>query len=176
MVYVLLADGFEEVEAIETIDILRRGGVNLQTVGINGKRVTGSHKITVEADILIDEVSANEMEALILPGGPGHQLIEKSQKAKDLIMKAYSDCILAAICAAPSILGKMGLLNGKKATCFPGYEEYLQGALVTGEKAQTDGNIITARGAGAASDFGFSILTALKGEQTALNIKEVMQY
>lgn len=176
MVYLLLADGFEEVEALEPTDILRRGGVDVKTVGICDKRVTGSHNITVEADISIDDVSAEGMEALILPGGPGHTLIEQNEKAKELIMKAASDSILAAICASPSIIGKMGLLEGKKATCFPGYEECLKGAALTREKAVKDGNIITARGAGAASEFGFLILAALKGRETADKIKEVMQY
>lgn len=176
MVYVLLVDGFEEIEAIEPIDILRRGGVELKTVGVYKKIVTGSHGISVEADIEIGEVSEEDMELLILPGGPGHELIEKSDRAKELILKAAKDSLLAAICASPFILGRMGLLNGKKATCFPGYEKYLTGAFKTDGKAVRDGNIITGKGAGAAAEFGFLILSVLKGQKAADEIKDVMQY
>lgn len=176
MVYVLLVDGFEEVEAIEPIDILRRGGVELRTAGVYGKSVTGSHGIQVTADIDIDEVDEKSMELLILPGGPGHTLIEKSEKAKLLIEKAAADAMIAAICASPSILGKMGILKGRKAVCFPGFEKFLDGAKISEEKTAFDGNIITGRGAGAAAEFGFMILGALKGQAKADEIKDVMQY
>ena len=176
MVYVLLADGFEEVEAIEPIDILRRGGVSVATVGIFGKYVTGSHNIKIEADITIDEVSPFDMELLMLPGGPGHTSIEKSAKARELILYAHKNSMLSAICASPSIIGKMGLLKGKKATCYPGFEKYLDGALVVSDKAVADGNIITGKGAGAASEFGFLMLSALKGKETANSVRDGMQY
>ncbi len=177
MVYVLLVDGFEEIEAIEPVDILRRGGVLVKTVGVYEKTVKGSHDITIEADILIDEVLPDDMELLMLPGGPGHGLIWESQKAKELILEAdKKNCFVTAICASPSILGKMGLLKGKKATCFPGFEEFLEDALISEEKVVRDGKIITAKGAGAAAEFGFLMLSALKGEETAQKIREVMQY
>lgn len=177
MIYVLLTDGFEEIEAIEPIDILRRGGAEVKTVGVSGKNVTGAHGITVEADILPNEVRESDMELLVLPGGPGHKGIEKNSRCTELISYAYNNNIyLAAICASPSILGRAGLLKGKKATCFPGFEKYLDGAEYVSDKAVQDGRIITARGAGAAADFGFMLLSALKGSETANKIKSDMQY
>ena len=177
MVYVMLADGFEEVEAIEPIDILRRGGVEVQTVGVKGKVVTGAHGIPVTADIEIGEVDAESMDLLMLPGGAGHEILDASNAVHALISYAVAHSIyISAICAAPSILGKKLILEGKKATCFPGYEKYLYGADITGEKAVVDGKIITGKGAGAAADFGFAMLEILKGKETADKIKEIMQY
>ena len=177
MVYVLLADGFEEVEAIEPIDILRRGGVEVKTVGVTGKTVTGSHGITVTADIEINEVDGDDMELLMLPGGPGHELLDASNAVHALISYAVANGIyVSAICAAPSIIGKKMLLEGKKATCFPGYEKYLYGAEVVPDKAAQDGKVITGKGAGAASDFGFLMLAALKDKATADKINETMKY
>lgn len=177
MVYVMLADGFEEVEAIEPIDILRRGGVEVQTVGVKGKVVTGAHGIPVTADIEIGEVDAESMDLLMLPGGAGHEILDASNAVHVLISYAVAHGIyISAICAAPSILGKKLILEGKKATCFPGYEKYLYGADITGEKAVVDGKIITGKGAGAAADFGFAMLEILKGKETADKIKEIMQY
>ncbi len=176
MVYVLLADGFEEVEAIEPIDILTRGGVEVTTVGVTGKVVTGAHGIPVTADIEINEVTPDDMELLMLPGGAGHELLDASNEVHRLINYAVSNGLyISAICAAPSILGKKQLLDGKKATCFPGYEKYLYGADVT-EKAVVDGKIITGKGAGAAAEFGFTMLKILKDAETANRIKEIMQY
>lgn len=176
MVYVLLVDGFEEVEAIEPIDILRRGSVEVKTIGVYDKYVTGAHGIKVEADIAIEE-AGTDIELLIVPGGPGHTLIEKSEKAMKMIKSVYEKNItVAAICAAPSILGKIGILEGKRATCFPGYEKFLLGAEISKAKVENDGNIITAKGAGAASDFGFEILKQLKGEKIAGEIKAGMQF
>ncbi len=177
MVYVLLADGFEEVEAIEPIDILTRGGVEVTTVGVTGKVITGAHGIPVTADIEINEVTPDDMELLMLPGGAGHELLDASNEVHGLINYAVSNGLyISAICAAPSILGKKQLLDGKKATCFPGYEKYLYGADVTAEKAVVDGKIITGKGAGAAAEFGFTMLKILKDAETANRIKEIMQY
>lgn len=177
MVYVLLADGFEEVEAIEPIDILTRGSVEVTTVGVTGKVVTGAHGIPVTADIEINEVTPDDMELLMLPGGAGHELLDASNEVHGLINYAVSNGLyISAICAAPSILGKKQLLDGKKATCFPGYEKYLYGADVTAEKAVVDGKIITGKGAGAAAEFGFTMLKILKDAETANRIKEIMQY
>ena len=177
MVYVLLADGFEEVEAIEPIDILTRGGVEVTTVGVTGKVVTGAHGIPVTADIEINEVTPDDMELLMLPGGAGHELLDASNEVHGLINYAVSNGLyISAICAAPSILGKKQLLDGKKATCFPGYEKYLYGADVTAEKAVADGKIITGKGAGAAAEFGFTMLKILKDAETANRIKEIMQF
>lgn len=177
MVYVLLADGFEEIEAIEPIDILTRGGVEVTTVGVTGKVVTGAHGIPVTADIEINEVTPDDMELLMLPGGAGHELLDASNEVHGLINYAVSNGLyISAICAAPSILGKKQLLDSKKATCFPGYEKYLYGADVTAEKAVVDGKIITGKGAGAAAEFGFTMLKILKDAETANRIKEIMQY
>lgn len=177
MVYVMLADGFEETETIEPIDILRRGGVSVRAVGVTGMSVTGAHGISIAADIGIDDVNKADMELLMLPGGAGHELLDKSDKVHALIDFAYENGIyIAAICAAPSILGRKGLLKSKKATCFPGYEKYLDGAAVCADKAVRDGNIITAKGAGAAAEFGFEMLGVLKSADTAKSVREIMQY
>lgn len=177
MVYVMLADGFEETEAIEPIDILKRGGVDVVTVGVKDKTVTGSHGITIITDIGIEEVDPENMELLMLPGGMGHEILDASNEVHGLINYAVANGLyIAAICAAPSILGKKMLLEGKKATCFPGYEKYLYGADVVSDKAVVDGKFITAKGAGAAADFGFEMLTVLKNRETADKVKEIMQY
>lgn len=177
MVYVLLADGFEEIEAIEPIDIMRRGGVEVKTVGVTGEWVTGAHGISVKADIGINEVDGDSMELLMLPGGGGHELLDASNAVHALISYAVANKkYVSAICAAPSILGKKMLLEGKKATCFPGYEKYLYGAEIVPDKAVVDGKFITGKGAGAASEFGFLILSLLKDKATADKIKEIMQY
>lgn len=177
MVYVMFADGFEETEAIEPIDILKRGGVDVVTVGVKDKTVTGSHGITIITDIGIEEVDPEKMELLMLPGGVGHEILDASNEVHGLINYAVANGLyIAAICAAPSILGKKMLLEGKKATCFPGYEKYLYGADVVSDKAVVDGKFITAKGAGAAADFGFEMLTVLKNRETAEKVKEIMQY
>lgn len=177
MVYVMFADGFEETEAIEPIDILKRGGVDVVTVGVKDKTVTGAHGITIITDIGIEEVDPENMELLMLPGGMGHEILDASNEVHGLINYAVAnELYIAAICAAPSILGKKMLLEGKKATCFPGYEKYLYGADVVSDKAVVDGKFITAKGAGAAADFGFEILTVLKSRETADKVKEIMQY
>lgn len=177
MVYVMLADGFEEVEAIEPIDILKRGGVEVTTVGVKGRTVTGAHGITVTADIEINEVNPENMELLMLPGGAGHEILDASNEVHGLINYAVVNGLyISAICASPSILGKKMMLEGKKATCFPGFEKYLYGAETVSDKAVVDGKIITGKGAGAASEFGFAMLEILKDKETADEIKEIMQY
>ena len=178
MVYLLLADGFEEIEALTPLDILRRAGVNVKTVSIKDKTVTGAHNIPVTADAVVSELdSIDDMELLILPGGAGHELLDASNAAHAMINHAHERGLyIAAICAAPSILGKKMLLSGKRATCFPGYEKYLHGAEVTDEKVVVDGKFITARGAGAAAEFGFKICELLKGAKTASELSSAMQY
>ena len=178
MVYVFLAEGFEEVEALAPVDILRRGGVEVKTVGIGGKTVTGSHGIAVSSDLAEDEVTLSEIEAIVLPGGmPGTLNLEKNNTVKAALQfAAENGKLIGAICAAPSILGKAGLLAGKRATCFPGFEEYLSGAKYCDVPAVRDGNIITSRGAGAALEFGFFLLAALKGEIAADKLRLAMKY
>lgn len=179
MVYVLLADGFEEIEAIEPIDILRRCGVEVKTASImQTKEVRGAHGITVTADIMINEVVPEGAEMIMLPGGGlGHELLDASNDVHGLINYAVSNGLyIAAICAAPSILGKKHLLESKRATCFPGFEKYLYGAEVTGDKVVFDGKFITAKGAGAAADFGFELAKILCGKEKSDEIKSQMQY
>ena len=177
MVYVLLAEGFEEIEALEPVDIMRRCGIEVATVGIAAKTVRGSHGITVEADMDMSGVKPEDMEALVLPGGPGHELLDASNEVHYLINTAHADGkYIAAICAAPSVIGKKGMLRDKNATCFPGYEDYLYGANITGEKAVVDGKFITARGAGAAAEFGFAIAALLCGSEKAQEVRASMQY
>lgn len=178
MVYVLLADEFEEIEALEPIDIMRRADIDVKTVSITeNKIVTGAHGIPVTADITISEVEPSDIELLMLPGGAGHQLLDASNAVHNLINETLvRSSYIAAICASPSILGKKQLLFGKKATCFPGYEKYCYGADIVRDKAVIDGTVITGRGAGAAADFGFLIVSVLKDEETAEALKETMQY
>lgn len=183
MVYIVLANGFEEIEAIEPADIMRRAGIDVTTVSItDSKYVKGAHGITVEADTVIADILNNgtapsDMEVLMLPGGEGHVLLDKCNEVHALLNDALiREKYIAAICAAPSILGKKQILMGKNATCYPGFEQYCYGASMTGKKTVVDGRIITGRGPGAASDFGFTLVTLLKGTDAAKALKETMQY
>ena len=179
MVYVFLANGFEEVEALVPVDILRRAGIKTQTVGVTGKTVTGSHGISVECDIEIKDAKTDNLEAVILPGGmPGTTNLDENDGVHKFIDYATEkNLVIAAICAAPSIIGKKGLLRSRDAVCFPGFEGALAGANIVPLKAVRSGNIITACGAGAAFEFGFLILNALTGnEQSAANMASAMKY
>jgi 4-methyl-5(b-hydroxyethyl)-thiazole monophosphate biosynthesis len=172
-----LVDGFEECEALVPLDMLRRADIEVQTVGIETTRVTGAHDITVTADIDEEEVELDDaLDMVILPGGPGHQALGKSQLVKDALdFCDENGRFIAAICAAPSILGMLGLLEGKKATCFPGYEDHLLGAEVVTDLVLRDGHFITAKGAGAALEFGFALIAALKGKPKAEQVWQSMQ-
>ena len=178
MVYVLLADGFEEIEAIEPIDIMRRAGIDVKTVSIKtDKTVMGAHSIQIIADMVITDVEPDDIELLMLPGGAGHELLDASNEVHYLM----NECVirgkyLASICAAPSIPGKKMILSGKRATCFPGFEKYLYGAEVVSDKVAEDGKFITAKGAGAAAEFGFKLVEILKSKDEAVALKEQMQY
>lgn len=163
-----LANGFEETEAIAPLDLLRRTGADIFTVGIGGKEVVGAHGITLVAD-LDDGETLPECDAVVLPGGmPGTINLERSETvSKTVDSVAKKGGYLCAICAAPSVLGKKGLLKGKRATCYMGFEETLVGATVTGELVETDGRVITAKGAGAAVEFGLAIVEAIYGKAAA---------
>ena len=176
MYYEFLANGFEEIEALATLDILRRAGIDVRTVGIGGRTVTGSHNITVVADICEQDIDRDKAEGIILPGGmPGTIGLERSQTVGEMIsLAAEKGLIIAAICAAPSILGHKMLLKGKKAVCFEGFEEQLIGATVLNKAAVKDGNIITACGAGAAFEFGFMIVKYIKGGDAADHLRASM--
>lgn len=178
MVYCFLADGFEELEAIAPIDMLKRAGIEVITVGVTGKNVTGSHGITFVADITEDEVLLNEkLEAVILPGGmPGTLNLEKNETVQSTIDYAANNGILiCAICAAPSVLGHRGLLSGKNATAFPGFEKDLQGANTNADFVVRDGNFITAKGAGVAVEFGLEIVSYLVSKEKSDEIKSTIQ-
>jgi protein deglycase len=165
MVYVFFADGFEEIEAIAPVDILRRSNIAVKTVGVGGRSIRGAHGITIAADIDVDSVG-QDSEMIVLPGGmPGTRNLEKSaavQKCIDYV--AERGAFIAAICAAPSILGHKGLLRGKKAVCYPGYEKDLVGASVMSSQVCEDGQIITGNGPGAAFAFGLLLASRLGGD------------
>lgn len=178
MIYVFLADGFEEVEALAPVDLLRRTGLTVQTVGVTGKVVTGSHGVAVAADILPEAVVLDDaVEAVVLPGGmPGASNLDASPVVQAAVdFAAQNGKLVCAICAAPFILGKKGLLSGKRATCFPGFEEQLCGARVTGEFVSQDGQYITAKGMGAAVDFGLAVVKALCGAEAAAQLRAAIQ-
>ena len=175
MVYVLLANGFEEIEALCPVDVLRRGGCEVKTVGITGKTVTGSHGITIEADISPEEVK-DDIELLIFPGGlPGADNLDASPYTDKFIETANKNGgRIAAICAAPYILGKRNLLKGRKATCYPSdkFIAQLKGACYTKEAVITDGNITTGAGMGVSFKFACELLSLLKGDEVANTIAE----
>lgn len=179
MVYMFLANGFEETEALCPLDLLRRAGVEVTTVGVGTDIACGAHGIRVMTDIPEIMFRDSSPEMIILPGGmPGAENLDSSRTVDEAIHAcAKTGGYLCAICAAPMILGKRGLLNGKKATCFPGFEEHLSGADLSGaeidpqETVVRDGNIITAKGMGAAFDFGIALVEALRGKDMAQKIK-----
>lgn len=178
MVYVFLADGFEEIEALTPVDILRRGRVDVVTVGVGGRTVRGSHNITVAADIADSELPDLEgTEGVILPGGmPGTLNLEKCPAVINTVKYcAEKGLLISAICAAPSILGHMGLLKDKKAVCYPSFESELEGYKACDEFVCRDGNIITAKGMGVSVDFGLEILAYLRGEELSGKIRGSIQ-
>lgn len=178
MIYAFLAKGFEEVEAIATVDVIRRAELDVCTVGVGSKLVCGSHNIPVFCDLEENEISINDdVDGIILPGGmPGTLNLEKSKVVNDLIDYAMkNNKLIAAICAAPSVLGHKGLLKGKQATCFPGFEEELDSAIISDDFVVTDGNIITARGMGSAIDFGLAIAEYFSDKNSALRLKNTLQ-
>lgn len=172
MVYLLLADGFEETEAVAPLDVLRRAEIKVRTVGVTGDMVTGAHGIKMQADLAMEQIDTDTMTGIILPGGmPGTLNLQKDARVTELLKTAAAqDKLIAAICAAPMILGGLGLLEGRRATCFPGFEEELHGAQVEDSGVVTDGSFITGRGAGVALQFGAAIVDyfipdSLKGGQ-----------
>ena len=168
--YVFFADGFEEVEALTSVDVLRRAGANALMVSVNGeKTVKGAHGISLCCDASIHEVDFAKADLLLLPGGmPGASNLAASETLNGQLQAfAAEGKLLAAICAAPRVLGKCGLLHGKKATCYPGFESYLEGAEVTGAMVQQDGNIVTGKGPAAALEFALKVAENLVGKAKA---------
>ena len=164
-VLLCLIDGFEEIEALATVDVLRRGEVDVQTVSLTGKReVTGSHDIVVQTDVLFDDADFGAANVLIIPGGTPD--FDKHEGLKEQLVEFdKAGKTIAAICAAPMVPGGLGLLDGKKATCYPGFEKYLKGAqLQDGAAVVVDGNIITGRGPGLALQFALQVLESIEGE------------
>lgn len=178
-VYVFLADGFEEIEGLTVVDILRRAQIDVETVSIMGrKEIHGSHQITLQADCLFEEADVNSADMLVLPGGmPGTKYLEEYQPLLDALLKANEDGKkLAAICAAPRILAGLGLLNGKKAVVYPAMEEYLKDAEILKAPAAVDGNVITGRGMGAAIPFALELVAQLLGKEKAQEISKSIVY
>jgi len=173
-VFVFLATGFEEIEAIAPIDIFKRANIDVITVSTSGtKAVCGAHGITVLADALFADTDFSSADLLFLPGGmPGTKNLDASETLKQLIAaQLENDKPVAAICAAPSILGKMGLLNGREAICYPGFENQLTGAILSEDKIVKSGLIHTAKGAGVAIQFALSLVAELKGKVEADRIE-----
>lgn len=174
MVYVLLGTGFEETEAIAPVDLLRRAGVEVTTVGINGKIVKGSHGIGVEADTTLEEADFSHLEMIVLPGGLGGVASCRASKgAMDALAKAWQDGkYVAAICAGPTVLADLGITDGKACTCYPGCEGSMGGAnMVPDTAAIQDGRLITGTSAGCAISFGLKLIEALKGAEAAETIR-----
>ena len=178
MIYMFLADGFEEVEALAPLDVMRRAGLDVKTVGVGDNFIRGSHGITVVCDMSTTGLEVPEfLDGVILPGGmPGTVNLEKNKTVQAFIDSAYERHeFLCAICAAPSILGHKGYLSGKEATCFPGFEDELLDAKVSADKVVVDGKIITAKGAGCALDFGFAIVSQVESPLEAERVAKAMQ-
>lgn len=178
MVYTLLANGFEEIEALAVVDILRRAQIPVKTISVSDNLVVnGAHDIKVTADELLND-AAMDFDLVFLPGGyPGYVNLENEPKVIDILKKACKENkIVAAICAAPSILGKAGLLEGKTACCFPSFEETLNGADVSFDDVCVSDNIITSRGAGTAHKLAFKLVEILKDKETADELKTAMIY
>ena len=177
-VVLFLADGFEEVEALTSVDLLRRAGIDLKTMAIQDLAVQGAHGIEVKADLLFDPEYIKTCDAMILPGGmPGTKnLQEHKGLEKELLEFAKEKKIIAAICAAPMVMGRLGLLKGRKACCHPGYEENLLGAQLEDGLVSVDENYVTSRGVGTAIAFALRLIEILKDKETADQVKESIVY
>lgn len=175
-VAVLLAEGFETIEALTTVDILRRAGVTCNTIGTKNLEVTTSHSITIKADKVLNE-EVCDYDVVVLPGGmPGAVNLRDDEKVNELVKKFYDEGkLVAAICAGPITLGKLGIVKGKNATCYPGFENQLEGCNYKEELVVVDGNIITGRGPAAAIPFAFEILNHVAPEKVD-QIKEGMLF
>ena len=177
MIYTFLADGFEEIEALCPVDIMRRAGLTVTTVGIGKKEIIGAHGICVLADVSDSELVLEDIDLIFLPGGmPGTKNLDASQTVHNAIDLAIeNNAYIAAICAAPMILGKRGLLNNRNAVCYPSFEEYLIGATIPeNTRLITDGKIITAMGMGVSHDFGLEIVKLLCGDQKSKELRKAI--
>ena len=175
MVYVLLGTGFEETEALTPIDLLRRAGIEVLSVGVNGKTVFGGHNIGIEADITLDELDLTNLQMLVIPGGLGGVASIRASKASmdAIAFAAENGKFVAAICAGPTILADLKITDGKNVTCYPGCEGQMgQANVLAGKASVRDGNVITGTSAGCAIPFGLALIEALKGPETAKAIAE----
>ena len=175
MVYVLLGTGFEETEAVAPLDLLRRAGVQVLTVGVNGKHIAGSHGIVVEADITIGEMDLTNMEMIVIPGGLGGVASLRASEAALAALRFgwENGKYVAAICAGPTILADLGITDGLRATCYPGHEKFMGSAKMQENAAVvTDGKLITGTSAGCAIPFGLALVEALKGKEAAETVKK----
>ena len=179
MIYVFLATGFEDIEAIAPVDIIRRAGLEVQTVSITGERVVMSaHGVGVQADLLLEDVDFSQAKMLVLPGGlPGSTNLDACQPLTQAIVKHFdAGGAIAAICAAPLVFGHLGLLQGCRATCYPGVSTELWGADFSTALVERDGRIITGKGPAAAFEFGYTIVDYFLGEGASLPLRQGMIY
>lgn len=176
-VIVPLADGFEEIEAVTIIDVLRRAGCEVTAAFLKKNPVTGSHGITVAADKDIDGLRAQDFDCIALPGGmPGSDNLRKDDRVLALVRgMSAAGRLTAALCAAPMVLGRAGVLTGRRATCYPGFEGEMKGAIAVPDPVVRDGNIVTGRGPGCAVPFALELVSALAGPEAAAGLKESMQ-
>lgn len=176
MYYVMLAEGFEEIEAVSIIDVLRRAEVDVTTVGVGSKNITGTHGIPMTADRCTCMVLPEDIEGVILPGGmPGTNNLMESEAVKEYIDYCVkNDKWITAICAAPMVLGKYGVLNGKKAVCYPGCEGNLFCGEVGSDIVTVDGKVVTSKGPGTASEFGLKLAELFKNKETADSVRSDM--
>jgi len=179
MIYVFLATGFEDIEALGFVDVCRRAGLDLTTVSVTGDKIVGSaHGVGIVADALFEELSFDDADLLYLPGGmPGAANLDSHNGLSELIMRHYNaGKPLAAICAAPMVYGKRGLLDGLKATCYPGFEEFLSGAEPTGDLVVCDGQFFLGKGPAAVLELSYTIVAHFCGEEMANDICKGMLY
>lgn len=177
MIYLFLAEGFEEIEALTPVDMLRRAKISIETVGIGGKVITGARGISVTADIEAHQAKKDNLEGIILPGGPGTPNLEQDPVVQNFIAHCHeNNLLIAAICAAPSILGHLGLLAGKTATAYPTFRDQLTGATVSEAAVERDGKIVTGRGMGSAVPFSAEIIKVLRDRLTAKRTLEEIQW
>ncbi len=177
--YMFLADGSEEIESLIPVDVFRRGGVEIKTVSINGSEyIKASHGVEIKADLKFEDADLSDADLLMLPGGlPGATNLNAHEGVRQALLRQYeSGKLVAAICAAPMVLGSLGIVNGKRATCYPGFEKYLDGAEYTRELCTVDGNVVTGEGPAATLPYAYTLLRMLTSEQTAHSVAEGMMF
>lgn len=178
-VYIFFADGFEEIEGLTVVDLLRRANIDITMVSVTGnKNVTGAHQITTVADVLFEEVDFSDADLLVLPGGMPGTVKLMEHDGLDKLLREFNSKgkALAAICAAPGVLGTKGILEGKNATCYPGHEDKLIGAHIINNPVVADGNITTSKSMGTAIDFSLFLIKSIRGEAEAQKVAEAIKY